>query len=244
MATRLGAWSMLGSPAAAAVLATAGADWLVLDAQHGRFDDSTIGDALAVLAGMPAAPPTFVRVADGAPWLIGRALDAGADGVIVPMVHDAAAAASAARACRYPPLGERSWGQLAGTVGRAVVPPAEANAAVQCAVMVETAQAVARVDEIAATSGIDMIFVGPFDLSLSLGTDVDALLADRAADNPLDAIVAACHRHGVSAGAFAGSPQRAEQLLSRGFDTIAVAVDTAVLAEGAASMLSAARPTD
>ncbi|MEV8358174.1 aldolase/citrate lyase family protein [Microbacterium sp. NPDC076895] len=241
MIARIGAWALLGSPAAAAVLAATGPDWLVVDAQHGRFDDRAVCDTLAVVADLPSRPQTFVRVADGAAWLIGRALDAGADGVIVPMVQDADAAAAAARACRYPPLGARSWGQLAGTTGRVAVPAAQVNDTVQCAVMVETATAIGHVEEIAATPGIDMVFVGPFDLALSLGVDVNDLLFDERDGNPLDRIVAACRRHGISAGAFAGSPERARLLIARGFDTVSVAVDSAVLSEAATASLTAAR---
>ncbi len=240
MSTRIGAWSLLGSPAVAAVMASAEPDWLVLDAQHGRFDDAAVVDTLSLLAGAPNRPRTVVRVAAGSPWLIGRALDAGADGVIVPMVQNAEQAALAASACRYPPLGSRSWGPLDGAYGRTPASAADANERIECAVMVETAEAVAGVDEIAATPGVDMIFVGPFDLALSLGTDVPSLLGDSSPENPLDRIVAACRAHGVAAGAFAGSNELAAQLAARGFDTLAVAVDTMLLHDAVAQQLQAA----
>ena len=102
------------------------------------------------------------------------------------------------------------------------------------------AEAVAGVDEIAATPGVDMIFVGPFDLALSLGTDVTLLLGDSSPENPLDRIVAACRAHGVAAGAFAGSNELAAQLAARGFDTLAVAVDTMLLHDAVAQQLESA----
>jgi len=85
-----------------------------------------------------------------------------------------------------------------------------------------------------------MIFVGPFDLALSLGTDVPSLLGDSSPENPLDRIVAACRAHGVAAGAFAGSNELAAQLAARGFDTLAVAVDTMLLHDAVAQQLQAA----
>lgn len=228
---------MLGTPAAASLLSHIGADLLVLDAQHGLFDDA------GLIASIPAASavPVHVRVTTNSSGLIGRALDAGAAGVIVPMVQDAAEAQAAASATRYPPLGERSWGPMAAYRGEPTTPPGEANAAVTCAVMVETARAVANVEAIASTPGVDMVFVGPFDLSIALGTDVPALLADRSEGNPLDAVVAACRRAGTRAGAFAGSLETAAGLIDRGFTMVAVAIDTQLISAAGAALVDATR---
>ncbi len=104
-----------------------------------------------------------------------------------------------------------------------------------CAVMVETALAIENLDAIAATPGLDMVFVGPFDLSLALGLDVDDLLTDRAQQAPLPTIVRACREAGILAGAYAGSPARAKVLSQQGFTWIAVATDTGVLHLGSAA---------
>ena len=238
-AVQIGAWSMLGTPAAASLMSRIGADWVVLDAQHGLFDDA------GIIAGVPAAgsAPVHVRVSANTPALIGRALDAGAAGVIVPMVQSAAEAAAAASACRYAPEGTRSWGPLAAYRGEPTVPPAEANARVSCAVMVETATAVADVAAIAATPGVDVVFVGPFDLSIALGVEVADLLADSTPGNPLDAIVSACRAAGTVAGAFAGGKDAADALLRRGFTWIAVAVDTQLITAAGTALVAAARTT-
>jgi len=228
---------MLGTPAAASLMARVGADWLALDAQHGLYDDA------ALIAAVPAADPVpvRVRVAENNAALIGRALDAGASGVIVPMVQTAAQAAAAAAACRYAPRGIRSWGPLAAYRGETPVPPEQADAAVSCAVMVETADALADVEAIAAVAGVDEVFVGPFDLAIALGVSVSDLLADDRPGNPLTTVVDACRRAGTLAGAFAGSIEAARTLAARGFTSLAVAVDTQLIAAAGAATVTQAR---
>jgi 4-hydroxy-2-oxoheptanedioate aldolase len=155
-------------------------------------------------------------------------LDAGARGVIVPMVETAADAEAAARACRYPPNGSRSWGQMVGNWGRPEVDPNTSNANVICAVMVENDTGLANVDAIAATEGVDMIYVGPFDLSIALGTTVDDLLSV-GRGGPIGKILDACERHGVVPGAFAGTEVRARRLAELGFVVLAVGTDAGLL---------------
>jgi 4-hydroxy-2-oxoheptanedioate aldolase len=240
----LGAWSMLGSTAAASIMAGIGADWLLLDAQHGLYDDRAVLDALGALAGPPRPGRTsqvLVRVPANDDAWIGRALDAGASGVMVPMVEDEHEAARAARACRYPPQGRRSRGSWVEVWGTPMPSPRDADDAVMCAVMVETRQALARVAQIAGTPGVDMVFVGPYDLSLALGLEHAALLADESPDGPLRQVVAACRAAGVPAGAYAGGLDAARALAGHGFTWIAVAVDTAVLPAAGASLLREAR---
>lgn len=228
---------MLGTAAAASLMSHIGADLLVLDAQHGLFDDA------GLIASLPAASavPVHVRVPANSAALIGRALDAGAAGVIVPMVQDAAEAAAAAAATRYPPLGERSWGPLAAYRGEPTTAPGDANAQVSCAVMVETSRAIADIDAIARTPGVDMVFVGPFDLAIALSTTVTDMLADHSPGNPLDAVVDACRRAGTRAGAFAGGLDAARALAERGFTTLAVAVDTQLISAAGTALIDAAR---
>jgi len=234
----LGGWSMLASPAAAALLAASGVDWLCLDAQHGEHDDASVRQ---VCSRRDARVPVVVRPpANDLAW-IGRALDAGAAGVVVPMVDDAAQARAAVAACRYPPLGGRSWGPLGGAYGASVPSAGQANAAVRVSVMVETAAALAAVDEIAAVPGVDEVFVGPFDLSLSLGRDVDDLVGDPAHDAPLRRIVAACERAGVRPAAFGATAERSAALLALGFRSVVVTTDVAALSLGAASVAAEVR---
>ena len=224
--SRLGVWAVLGEPRTAAALEHAGFDWLVLDAQHGHFDDRAVRETLALRR--EHRVPVLVRTRANDAGLIGRALDAGADGVVVPLVQTAAEAEAAVAAANYPPRGIRSWGPLPGleridaSTGAPPVP--------FVAVMVETAQGLGDVEAIARTPGVDLVFVGPFDLSLSLGTTVDGLLGDD--PSALRRILAACEAAGVAAGAFGASVPRARRFIELGFTWVIAALDTGVLDAG------------
>jgi len=225
-----GVWATLGEPRTTVELAGGGFDWVCLDAQHGHFDDAALR-AVFSLRRDPAAT-VLVRVAAPDPTLIGRALDVGADGVIVPLVADAAGAEACVAAAHYPPRGTRSWGPLPGAGRPDPARDGFRQGGPFCAVMVETADAVGEIDAIAATRDLDMVFVGPFDLSLALGRGVDELLADFDEHAPLPRIVRACERVGIRAGAYAGSPERATVLSRHGFSWIAVTTDVNVLRLG------------
>ncbi len=218
-------------------LAGSGFDWLALDAQHGPVDRGALhrlGRALAA-----THTPFLVRVPAVDPAWIGAALDAGAAGVVVPSVTRAVQAEQAALASRYPPLGERSWGPFPPLWGGVAPDPEVANELVRCWVMVETPGALDDVEAIAATPGVDGLFVGPLDLALSLGTSVEALLDDRSPDGPLARVVAAAERQGILVGAFAGSPEVARRLRGHGIGFLAVTTDSAVVAAGVRAVLDA-----
>ncbi len=231
----LGAWATLGEPRLTTELGRSGVGWVGLDAQHGHFDDRSLRNSLG--GRPPGGAPMLVRVAANDAALIGRALDAGADGIIVPLVGTVADARQAVAASRYPPHGERSWGPLHGS--RPVHRPGSdggTHAVPLCSVMIETTAALDAVEAIAAAPGVDMIFVGPFDLSLALGTDVDGLLAAGERTAPLPRIVQACSAAGIPAGAYAGTPERAALLAAAGFQWIAATTDTALLELGAQTL--------
>lgn len=219
-------------------LAAAGFDWLAVDAQHGPVDRGLLHAVGRALTDAPAAA-LVVRVPSVDPVWIGAALDAGAAAVVVPSVDSSADAVCAAKASRYPPEGERSWGPFAPLWGAAAPDPTTANAQTRCLVMVETAGALDDVDAIAATPGVDGLFIGPLDLALALGTTVDQLLDDRGPDAPLTRVVAAAQRHGILAAAFAGTPVNAQRLRAHGIHCLAVTTDVAVVVAGAAAELAA-----
>jgi 4-hydroxy-2-oxoheptanedioate aldolase len=226
----LGAWCNLADPFVVAIMAGAGFEWLCLDLQHGIFDDRAVVETLRV---PPLGAAVLVRVPANSAALIGRALDAGAAGVIVPMIGEAEEAAAAVAASRYAPEGSRSWGPFAGITGGATKAAAEANAATTCAVMVETPGAVERVGAIAAVPGVDAVFLGPFDLALAYGTTVPDLLADTSDASPLRRVVAACQAAGIIAGAYAGTLDTAVALRGFGFTMLAVTSDSGLLVEAA-----------
>jgi 4-hydroxy-2-oxoheptanedioate aldolase len=222
-------WSVLG-PAVAETVSHGGPGWIGLDSQHGLYDDRAVRDALHGIT----AVDVLVRVTALDAAEIGRALDAGARGVIVPLIESAAQAAAAAAAVRYPPVGARSWGPLAQYWGHPELTVGQADPHVVCGVMVETRHGLDHVEEIAATPGVDMIFVGPNDLSLSLGTTPADLIAGRHGE--LATIVAACRANDVIPGAYAGTSERTARLAELGFEVLAATTDRALLLDGVAAL--------
>ncbi|PZF31186.1 HpcH/HpaI aldolase/citrate lyase family protein [Curtobacterium sp. MCPF17_051] len=247
-----GVWCTLGEPRTTAQIAQNGFAWLGLDAQHGAFDDATLLATMPALAAVAPQVPVAVRVAEGSDAAIGRALDLGADIVIVPMIETVEQAEHAVRAAHYPPRGRRSWGPMAGIWGGAA--PSAAAADPEVWVMLETPEGLRAAEQILAVPGVTAVFVGPFDLSIGLGIELNALLAadddnadaaDADADGhhrpaALPAIVAAARRAGKHTGAFAGDLARAERLRALGFDRVAVVTDGTLLAHGAAAVLGSA----
>lgn len=230
-----GLWLMGNDVDLARRLAGTGFDWLALDAQHGAIDRSALVDLGRALGDVGANFVVRVPGVDHA-W-IGASLDAGAAGVVVPSIASVEDAREAVRATFYPPLGERSWGPLT-PMWDGYAPDAErANAQVQCAVMIETVGALDAVEEIAALEGVNLLFLGPVDLSLSLGMSLDDLLADTSDSGPVGRILAAARGHGVEVAAFAGDPSRVPALRALGISRIAVATDIALVALGARQVL-------
>ncbi|WP_051750215.1 HpcH/HpaI aldolase family protein [Phycicoccus jejuensis] len=221
-------------------LAGSGVDWVALDAQHGALDRAALHAAGRALTS--AHHPFLVRVPAVDPAWIGAALDAGAHGVVVPSVTGAGDAERAALASRYPPLGGRSWGPWSPMWGVDAPDTATANELVRCWAMVETVGALDEVEQIAATPGVDGLFVGPLDLALALGTTVDALLDDTTPDGPLARVVAAADRQGILVGAFAGSPAVAHRLRAHGIGFLAVTTDAGVVATGVRAVLDELGP--
>jgi 2-keto-3-deoxy-L-rhamnonate aldolase RhmA len=220
-------------------LARLGFDWVCLDAQHGGYSRSEI---VEVARGFPhGTAELVVRVPSCDFAAIGAALDAGAGTVIVPQIDSSADARRAVAATFYPPVGERSWGQLGRIWGAATLTVEEANNSTTCAVMIESAAALEAVEEIAAVDGVDQLFVGPYDLSLTLGTTVPALLDDDSEASPLTRIVQAATAYGRTVGGFAGTPELAERFRERGISCVAVASDLWITAEGARAALLRSR---
>ncbi len=227
-----GVWCTTADANVVLTCASLGFDWLALDAQHGDIDRRAVYDLGRSLAAVDIELVVRLPELDFA-W-VGSALDAGASTVIVPQVDTAEQAAAAVAATFYPPRGSRSWGPAPAMWGRAAPTPAEANAAVRCAVMIESATALSNVDAIAAVPGVDMLFVGPFDLSLSLGLDSDAAITDPT--GPVRRIVAAAARAQRAIAAFAGDPGKTRALRAAGIDCLAVATDLGLLRAGAATL--------
>jgi 4-hydroxy-2-oxoheptanedioate aldolase len=228
----LGGWCHIPSGFTAEVMAAAGFDWVLVDRQHGLIGEAELFDMLRALG--ISGTPAFVRVGRLDHGEIGRALDGGAHGVVIPQVDSAAEALAAVRACRYAPAGARSIGptraKLYGTADTAA-----ANDAVLCLPMIESRAGLEAVEEIAAVDGVDGLFVGPADLGLDTGLQGDAL------DDALRRVAAACRAHGRLAGAFGMGAGRVPGWLDLGYEFLAVDSDATFLLEAARSALSVAR---
>jgi 4-hydroxy-2-oxoheptanedioate aldolase len=238
----LGGWLTTADPQIAEYLAAGGFDEICVDQQHGLADGSTLAGVFRAIEVHGIAPTTRVPANDFA--AIGKALDLGAVAIVVPMVGSAAEAAAAADACHYPPRGRRSVGPLRGPFVRAS-DRLDALDEAACVVMIETAEGVANVDAIAATPGVDAIYIGPGDLALGLG--LSAWPSDWTADearvhaDAVEEIRAACVRHGVAPGIHTGDGATARGYLEQGFLMVTVANELGLITLGAKEHMALAR---
>jgi len=235
----LGGWLGIPSSTSAEMMAHAGFDWLCVDMQHGAIDYQVAVTMLQAISTTDTVP--IVRVPWNEPGIIMKMLDAGAYGVIIPMVNSRTEAEAAAAACRYAPDGIRSYGPARAVLYAGPDYFRRANETVLCVPMIETREAVANVDEIVSTPGVDVAFIGPSDLSVSLGLPPST---DQDADEFVSAIAsveAACKRHGVVAGVFAGNTTVAGKRIEQGFRLVQVADDGRTMVAGAAAALAQLR---
>jgi 4-hydroxy-2-oxoheptanedioate aldolase len=221
-----GGWTGSSDPTMAEFIAACGFDEVLVDQQHGSVDASDLGPIFTSIAARGAIPITRVASNDAA--AIGKSLDLGAQAVVVPMINNAAEAARVVAASRFPPNGVRSMGPIRAHL----VWGAETIAALESAaiiVMVETADGLANVDEIAATPGIHAIYIGPADLSIALGIPFD-----RSARTPAQAklhadaverIRQACDRHGIVAGINCPNGDISGAYVKQGFRMVTVTAD-------------------
>ncbi len=235
--TTFGAWLVVPGLVGAEAVARLGFDYVCADLQHGAVGEEGV---LAVIqAVVLGGSRPVVRVRWNEPGAIGRALDAGAEGVIVPMVNSPAEAEAVVRAVRYPPLGVRSFGPFAASLRREEY-AGTANDLLAAIPMIETADALRRLDDILAVDGVDAVYVGPADLSLSLGLP-PGNNDDRAEfRDALATIVAACRQHGVVPGIHASGALAARRL-EEGFRMITVSSDLLAVRTRMAEELDEAR---
>lgn len=234
----IGGWLALGSPFAAELLAAQRLDYLVIDCQHGLVGHEAMVAILGVISRMRPVP--LVRVPSNDHVWIARALDAGAEGVIVPMVSSRAEAAAAVSACRFPPVGTRSYGPIRGR-RQLGYDPERMNEGVLCFAMVETGAGLDSVDEICGVPGLDGLYVGPADLGIALGVPPRRGLADPAVRDAIRRIRLSCERNSLVSGVHAVNGAQAHGLLAEGFSMVTTIADTDALRLGAATEVAAAR---
>jgi 4-hydroxy-2-oxoheptanedioate aldolase len=238
--TLFGAWASLASAGSAELMGRAGLDWIVVDLEHGNTTESEL---LAHLTAIEASGSVaLVRPPSGERLRIGRALDLGAAGIVVPRLDTAEQVREAVTFLRYPPTGQRgvallTRGARLGTVNHAGV--AALNDDIVGIVQIESPSAVEEADEIAATDGVDVLFVGPADLSHSLG--VPGRFAEPAYQDALKAVVAACRAHGKAPGILLYDHASFRPHLDLGFTFVGIGADISFVNDGVKAALAAAR---
>jgi 4-hydroxy-2-oxoheptanedioate aldolase len=236
-------WCGLGSPIVAEMIARDGFHAVTLDAQHGLWDFGGMRDAIVAIRDGGAA--AMVRVALNDFGTVSRLLDVGCEGVIAPFINNAADARAFAAVAKYPPLGERSFGPMRAMALTGVANPkdyvAQANDNIVALAMIETRNAVDNIEEIAATPGIDGLFLGPVDMSLTLsdGKTLDPNTPD--VERVLDRILKATEKNGKIAGTYCFEAEHAAAFEKRGVRFFLIASDTAFLRNGTTAALRALR---
>jgi 2-keto-3-deoxy-L-rhamnonate aldolase RhmA len=235
-----GCWSGLGSPLAAEIAARAGFDWILVDLEHGAAAE---GDLLAHLTAIEVTgAAALVRPQSGERLRIGRALDLGAAGIVIPRLDSATEARQAVSFLRYPPDGIRGLALLTrgarlGAVAHADI--ATVSRDIVGIVQVESPGALRDAVEIAAIDGVDVLFVGPTDLSHSLG--IPGRFGEEAYQAALRSVVAACRANGKAAGILLYDPASYQPHLELGFTFIGLGADARFVADGARAALRVAR---
>jgi 4-hydroxy-2-oxoheptanedioate aldolase len=231
----IGTWLSLPSPEAAEFIAPLGFDWIVVDTEHNAIDVRTMAQMFAAVRHTPIAP--MVRIPWSSPEHVKRALDAGAWGVVFPMVKTREEAEMAVRACKFPPEGDRSVGGSRHAMSFAATNAdyyARANEEILVVIQIEHIEAVERADEILSVPGVDACFIGPNDLAASMNLGVSIPLEW---DHPelveaITRIREACDRHGVAPGIHTSGAAGVNQRLAEGFRFLAMASEVKYMLGG------------
>ncbi len=238
----LGLFMTSGSPLAAEIVGGLGFDWVLVDLQHGENNLGNLSGMLQAVSTTPATP--FVRVPVNDFMLIGRALDLGAYGIVVPLVNNAADAERAVQAAKYMPRGGRSWGPVRGALYGGPDYFQHADNETMLIAMIETAEAVNNAREILSVDGIDGCLVGQNDLSISLGVPpegVAGVTVPAAVEEAIARVVTVCKETGKIAGIQLYGAEAANRRISEGFRFVGLGADVRLLRGAAVEMLSAVK---
>jgi len=232
-------WLAIPAGYSAEVMAHQAFDSITVDLQHGLVDYGAAVHMLQAISTRAATP--LVRVPWNEPGLIMKMLDAGAYGVICPMVNDRAACEAFVGACRYAPVGYRSYGPLRGLLYGGADYYAHANDTILTLAMIETAEALDNLADILSVPGLDAIYVGLGDLSVSLGCPPTLDPTEPVVVDAIAAVLAAAHDHGLKAGIHCSGGAGAAGRFAQGFDFCSLANDARLLAAAAKAEIAAAR---
>jgi 4-hydroxy-2-oxoheptanedioate aldolase len=232
-------WLAIPSTFSAETMAHQGWDSLTIDMQHGVVDYQMAVNMLTAVSTTNTVP--MVRVPWLDPGIIMKSLDAGAYAVICPMINSRAEAEKLVSYVRYAPRGVRSFGPIRALLYGGADYPAKANDTVIPFAMIETKQALENLDEILSVEGLDAIYVGPADLSLTLGCTPKFDQEEKPVVEAIDYIIAKAKQHGVFAGIHNGTPEYAQRMIAKGFRFVTLGSDARLMAAGAQQTLAKMR---
>lgn len=233
----IGGWLGIPSSFSAELMAHQGFDWLCVDMQHGIIDYQVAVTMLQAISTTETTP--LLRVPWNDPAMIMKALDAGAYGIIVPLVSTRQEAEAAVAACRYPPQGMRSSGPARAILYGGRDYQEHANKEILCICMIETKQGIENIEEICSVPGLDAVYIGPADLSYALGLPPRADVEEQIHLDTVARIRETAHKHGVKAGMHcAGSPFAIKKALE-GFDLVMLTSDSGCMVRAANEQLTA-----
>jgi 4-hydroxy-2-oxoheptanedioate aldolase len=232
-------WLAIPSSFSAEVMAHQGWDTLTIDLQHGVIDYAALVPMLQAISTTPTVP--IVRVPWLEPGILMKALDAGAYGVICPMINTREDAQKLVHYTHYAPQGTRSFGPIRASLYGGPDYPQHANKTIVAFAMIETAQALDNLDAILGVEGLDAIYIGPSDLSLSLGCKPVFDDVEPKAQQAIEHIVARAKAHGVVAGIHNGRVDVAQARVDLGFRFVTLGSDARLLAAGSQDLLGPMR---
>ncbi|MEI7742643.1 MAG: aldolase/citrate lyase family protein [Chloroflexota bacterium] len=231
-----------GSIAAAEIVARAGFDWVIVDLEHGMATETEVLGQLAAIQATDCA--ALVRVISGERMRVGRVLDLGADGLMIPRLETVAEVAETVSWMRYPPAGIRGIAAITRGAGYATVGHPDIhriNERILGVFQVESPVAVAAADELAAIDGVDVLFVGPADLSHAMG--IPGQFAHPEFVAALDRVAAAAAAHGKVAGILLSGTAEVAAYLARGYRFLGIGSDVSLVAGGSRTLIADARRT-
>lgn len=224
-----GAWQMLPGTNLSRAIARAGFDWICVDCEHGNIADPQMHESVAAIASCGVSP--LVRIPDNQGWMVKRALDSGAHGIVVPLLYTADDARKLVQSAKFPPLGQRGYGSpfsmgmfdvQGNMTGLEYLQ--QANEGLVTIVQIETREALENVEAIAKVDGIDVLFIGPYDLGNNIGHPVMGEFAPEL-KTAIETIRKAAIAAGKSSGIYATSGEQARAYADQGFNMISVVAD-------------------
>ncbi len=230
----LNAWLSIGSSYSAEVIANLPYDAVTVDLQHGMFDFDTALVMLQAISATNAVP--MVRVSHNTGWMIQKLLDMGAYGVICPMIDTRADCEAFVRSMRYPPTGDRSFGPSRGLLYGGGDYAAHADETVLAWAMIETEAAIENLNDIVSVDGLDGIYIGPSDLSMTLDGKITNPLSPRVTE-VIDLVIAAAHANKKRVGIFCPDAKFAREMIEKGCDLVTVMNDAGLVRQATSALI-------